>query len=260
VKTDATPAGAPFELERLSISSKDRPAIPAAVYEKVGPKGDNLAKERLGPDMLWHHVEALFNDRPHVPVGEIADWFAAYVYLPKLRDRIVLEGAVRDGVGKLDPTFGYADGFDGAAGYVGLLWGKTPPELTPPTALLVRPEVTVAQLDAQTPDATHAPGAIPGVPAGSPSPPSSGSPQPGGRTQPRRFYGSVELDMVRPVKAFETILNEVILQLDRAPGTKLKVTLEIEAESAEGFSDDDLGVVRDNARQLKFKPDSTGFE
>jgi hypothetical protein len=27
-----------------------------------------------------------------------------------------------------------------------------------------------------------------------------------------------------------------------------------------GFDEADIGVVRDNARQLKFKPDSTGFE
>ena len=33
----------------------------------------------------------------------------------------------------------------------------------------------------------------------------------------------------------------------------MTVTLEIEAEAEEGFADADIGVVRDNARQLKFK-------
>ena len=33
-----------------------------------------------------------------------------------------------------------------------------------------------------------------------------------------------------------------------------------EAEAPDGFSDADVGVVRDNARQLKFKAESTGFE
>jgi hypothetical protein len=41
---------------------------------------------------------------------------------------------------------------------------------------------------------------------------------------------------------------------------KVKLTLEIEAVADEGFSDNDVSVVRDNARQLKFKPESTGFE
>jgi hypothetical protein len=40
----------------------------------------------------------------------------------------------------------------------------------------------------------------------------------------------------------------------------VKLTLEVEAEAPNGFSDADVGVVRVNARQLKFKSESTGFE
>lgn len=66
--------------------------------------------------------------------------------------------------------------------------------------------------------------------------------------------------MVRPVKAFDAILNAVVMELQRTHGSKLKLTLEVEAEAPNGFSETDVGVVRDNARQLKFKSDSTGFE
>ena len=66
--------------------------------------------------------------------------------------------------------------------------------------------------------------------------------------------------MVRPVKSFDTILNAVIMELQRNPAAKVKLTLEIEAKSPAGFDDADIGVVRDNARQLQFKADSTGFE
>ena len=41
----------------------------------------------------------------------MTDWFAAYVYLPRLRDRVVLESAIRDAVAKLDAQFGYADAY-----------------------------------------------------------------------------------------------------------------------------------------------------
>jgi hypothetical protein len=78
--------------------------------------------------------------------------------------------------------------------------------------------------------------------------------------QRHRFYGSVEIDMVRPVRSFDSILNAVVMELQRSPNTKVKITLEIEAETPTGFDDADIGVVRDNARQLKFKPESTGFE
>jgi hypothetical protein len=84
--------------------------------------------------------------------------------------------------------------------------------------------------------------------------------EPAGTQQPRRFYGSVEIDMVRPVKSFDAILNAVVLELQRNPDAKVKITLEIEAETSSGFSEADIGVVRDNARQLKFKAGSTGFE
>lgn len=66
--------------------------------------------------------------------------------------------------------------------------------------------------------------------------------------------------MVRPVKAFDAILNAVVMELQRTPDAKVKLTLEVEAQSAEGFSESDVGVVRDNARQLKFKSQSTNFE
>ena len=42
--------------------------------------------------------------------------------------------------------------------------------------------------------------------------------------------------------------------------TRLRlVTLEIEAEASSGFNDADVGVVRDNTKQLKFSPEWTGF-
>ncbi len=66
--------------------------------------------------------------------------------------------------------------------------------------------------------------------------------------------------MVRPVKSFDAILNAVVMELQRANGAKVKLTLEVEAESSEGFEEADVSVVRDNARQLKFKPESTGFD
>ena len=66
--------------------------------------------------------------------------------------------------------------------------------------------------------------------------------------------------MIRPVKAFDAILNAVVMELQRTKGAKVILTLEIEATADDGFSEADIGVVRDNSRQLKFKTESTGFE
>jgi hypothetical protein len=90
IKTEATEAERAFELDQLTLASKDRAAIPAAVYDKVGPKGDNVAKEKLGLDTLWLNLKPLWPDnRSHLAITEVAEWFASYVYLPKLRDRVV---------------------------------------------------------------------------------------------------------------------------------------------------------------------------
>ena len=260
----ATP-GSAFDLEHLSIASKDRAAIPAAVYEKAGPRGDSIAKETLGANVLALKLEPLWpEERSHLAIAEVADWFASYAYLPKLRDRVVLENAIRDAVGKLDPAFGYADSVDETTGrYVGLAWAKAPPALFPPTAVLIRSAVAAAQASApRVPPFGAAPGApTPGGVGERPEPgPGGGTTLVPGHVKPRRFFGVVELDMVRPVKAFDAVLNAVVMELQRTQGAKVKVTIEIEAQADTGFEDTDIGVVRDNAKQLKFKPDSTGFE
>jgi hypothetical protein len=257
IKTENTGAGRAFDLDQLTLASKDRAAIPAAIYDKIGPKGDNVAKEKLGPDTLWLNLKPLWpDDRRHLGIAEVAEWFSSYVYLPKLRDRVVLEAAVRDAIAKLDPAFGYADGFDEASGrYRGLAWAKGIPEILPESALLVGADAALEQLGAAPEPST--PASPTGGPAG-PGGPGAPTPSPG-PTKPTRFYGSVEIDMVRPVKAFDSILNAVVMELQRNGTAKVKLTLEIEAETAAGFDETDIGVVRDNARQLKFKPGSTGF-
>jgi hypothetical protein len=255
VKTDSTEAGKAFDLDRLSMTAKDRAAIPAGVYEKA--RGDGIIKEKLGPEALWLHLKPLWpEDKAHLLINEVADWFATYVYLPKLRDRVVLVTAIRDAVGKFDPAFGYAEGLDQASGdYSGLAWAKSPPELFGSSALLVRADAVLDQLRRQEKPLRRKPDDEEEVP---PKEPRKPPPQVGPK-KPRRFYGSVEIDAGRPVKSFDAILNAVVMELQRTNGARVKLTLEIEAEAPSGFDDSEVGVVRDNARQLKFKAESTGF-
>ena len=62
------------------------------------------------------------------------------------------------------------------------------------------------------------------------------------------------------MKAFDSIISAVVMELQRSPGAKVKLTLEIKAEAPSGFNDADVGVVRDNTKQLKFRAEATGFE
>ncbi len=174
----------------------------------------------------------------------------------------MLDNAIRDAVGKLDPAFGYADAFDEASStYSGLIWTRSAPEHLPSTAVLVKPDVARTQSQPK-PVSISGSGdqaqAIGGFGELAPTP--IGDRPPSIPRKPRRFFGAVELDMVRPIKSFEGILNAVVMELQRTSGTSINVTIEIDAEATDGFDEADVGVVRDNVRQLKFKPESTGFE
>jgi len=257
--------GKAFDLEQCPLSSRDRTAIPAAVYDKV--RLDGTVSEKLGGDNLWHALEPIWpEDRPHLLVSEIADWFASFVYMRRLRDRVVLDNAIRDAVAMFDPKLGYADGVDETTGrYRNLVWARNAPELLPSTAVLVRAaeaKAQVAATEVKPAAVASASGptsaAAPPTPNGAVDAPVVAGASP--RRSPRRFYGSVEIDMIRPVKAFDLILNAVVMELQRTQGAKVKLTLEIEGEAPEGFAEGDVSIVRDNAKQLKFKAESTGFE
>jgi hypothetical protein len=170
------------------------------------------------------------------------------------------ENSIRDAIGKFDAAFGFAERFDAVKGvYEGLIYAKAAPEFLSPAGLLVRGDVAKDQLAATPVSASITPGGGEAVPSTTASGPNATGPSPQTPSKPRRFYGSVEIDMNRPVKAFDTILNSVVMELQRDPGAKVKLTLEIEAEAPSGFNEADVGVVRDNTKQLKFTPGSTGF-
>jgi hypothetical protein len=67
---------------------------------------------------------------------------ASYVYLPKLRDGVVLEQSIQEALNKLDAKFGYAESFDAAStSYSGLIYAKTAPDVFGPSALSALPPI-----------------------------------------------------------------------------------------------------------------------
>lgn len=255
----ASEAGRAFDLEHVQLTARERTSIPSAVFEKI--KADSLISDKLGPDTFWNKISPYWPDgAAHLAIADVADWFASYAYLPKVRDRVVVDQAIRDGVAKLDAAFGYADSFDVSTGrYANLVFAKAAPEIFPAGALILSQHAARSAVDqSSSQSASEADGRQgESTDVDMPADPAKPSDQPKG---PTRFFGSVEIDMVRPIKAVETILEAVVMQLQHAPGAKVKVMLDVEAVAPDGFSESDVSVVRDNAKQLKFKPESTGFE
>ncbi len=265
-----TTAQAVVEWQALRLSGQDPLAVRVSKRLRneelllTGFSGTRLRME-LDRVPLWRG--------DHVPVRQLAEDFARYVYLPRLRDPAVLTEAVADGLKLLTwevDTFAYADDFDESTDrYLGLRGGHIVPFVDADgPGLLVKPDVARRRLDTVappaeqtppplTPDHTAAPGGHSslGAHAASELAQAHGTPA---VSPPRRFHGSVVLETDRVGRDAGRIADEVISHLSGLVGAKVRVTLEVEAEVPAGVPEPVVRIVTENSRTLKFT--SQGFE
>jgi hypothetical protein len=198
----------------------------------------------------------------HVAVKQLAEDFAKYLYLPRLKGPSVLMAAVASGVGLLSweqESFAYAESYDEGAGrYRGLEYGKAidPPDPDGP-GVLVKPAVARAQIDRERPTPSAPTSAGPTAPSA--SAPTRGTGK-GSTPQPlaRRYHASVSLDAMRVGLGASRVAEEVITHLAGLDGADVRVTLEIQADIPNGAPEDVVRTVTENGRTLKFT--SQGFE
>ena len=67
------------------------------------------------------------------------------------------------------------------------------------------------------------------------------------------FFGSRQLDADRYAAELKKIHDEVLSHLAATPGVQLSVRIEIEAVAPDGFDDNKVRTVRENANTLKFE-------
>ena len=204
----------------------------------------------------------------HVAIKQLAEDFAKYLYLPRLKDSSVLVGAIRDGFPLLTwarESFAFADSFDDSDGrYRGLRGGQivSLDDAYAP-GLLVKPDVASKQLDPER--AAPAPSGAAGQPPGdgtgtAPTPPGGTPPgehQPA-TAKPKRFHGTAPLDPTRVGRDASRIAEEVISHLAGLVGANVMVTIEVDAAIPGGVPDNVVRTVTENSRTLKFT--SQGFE
>jgi len=257
------PKGKDIEWTAIRLSGPDSLATRAwkrlerdqAVYSDMGGVPLRIELDRVP---LWQG--------DHVQIHGLTEYFAKYLYLPRLRDESVLVGAVQDGVGLLtweNDTFAYADGWDeDAKRYTGLRAGTSVLLGCDSSALLVKPGVARKQMDAEKPvPPPPGPGPTPPgpVPPG-PTPPGSGPgptppPEP---ASPTRFFGTVRIDATRMSRDAGKLAEEVVQHLAKQLRSDVSVTIEVAASAPDGYSEDVVRTVTENCRTLKF--DSAGFE
>lgn len=198
----------------------------------------------------------------HVSMGDLWKLYASYAYMPRLRDRQVLNrGVVNQPMLWESEGFALADSYDSAAGrYVGLVAGngQLPIQVTDQT-LIVQPDVAAAQLDRDRSEASEpeAETVISERDADSESAVKETEP---GVHQPqlkKRFFGTKELNPDLYAVDFKKVADEVLAHL-RTAGVHLTVRVEIEATSTTGFDEAKVRTVSENANTLKFE--QSGFE
>ena len=212
----------------------------------------------------------------YVRVGKLWSYYCRHPYLPRLCDRAVFDNGILGVTNELTwdaEAFATATGYDEQVGrYISLAIPHQDPisQITDQT-LLVRPDLALAQREkelaeraaaqAGTPGGTGTqPGSgAPGQPTGTPT----AHPDPSSQTEPAgpkntRFFGVASISPGRYARDLTRLSQEIIQHLAAPEGVDLEIRVEISARKPDGYPDDKVRNVTENARTLKFE--TYGFE
>ncbi len=226
-----------------------RPARGGSLPERVTKK--LKSEEKLVPAYSGVRVRMdldkipLWSDRGDIEVGGLWRAYTDFLYMPRLTSYKVLAQAVEEGVGNLnwaEETFAYAKARNDDT-WVGV---KSSELVTPArSGFILRPDVVPEVPKPPTPNGgPDGPkdGDGDGDDPGNGPPPPPPPPPPG----PKTFYAGFDLDPVRGIYQLEKIMNEITNHL----GEDVKLSLEIEADSTDGFDERIRRVVSENASNL----------
>lgn len=202
------------------------------------------------------------------------------LYLPRLKDDAVFQTTMGAGADSRE-FFGFAQGKEPDGDkmrYVGFNYGKRTSLIMDSSLLLIDPLTAAAYMEslraaeeasrAGTADAgTSADGATTTVlvtgdgriPLHVEDSDEGGTPTGSSAARARKqFYASIDLDPIQAKRQFADLVDEVVQQFTTRQGVKVRIAVEIQAESPTGFDDGFQRAVKENCNVLKFK--SAEFE
>lgn len=186
------------------------------------------------------------------------------LYLPRLKDDRVFQYTMGVGADSRD-FFGLAQGKEEGR-YVGFTFGKRTSLFLDSSLLLIEPVTAAGYAEAQRaaeeatrPKPTELAQSATGNDALSPRVVDSakesylGGGSVASQGGKKQFYGSIEIDAIQAKKQFADLVDEVVLQFTSRPGVKVKIAIEIQANTAIGFDDGLQRAVKENCNVLRFK-------
>jgi len=232
---------------------------------------------KWAPALLLMELDSvLWRESDNIAVKKLWEYLCTYCYLPRLAAENVLMDAIQTGVNSTE-YFAFASGFDGTR-YIDLKFSQYV-GIVERSGYLVK--VSVAQQQLAEEEAKHqtkegarmAGGSIPVGSSGEGEstvyPPTS---EPAGgssevhedpTTQPpttknKRFFMSADLDTTRINRDMQKYVEEIIQHLTSVDSASVKVSLEVEAESADGFTQQTVRTISENCQTMRVR--SFGFD
>ncbi|MBE0654434.1 MAG: AAA+ family ATPase, partial [Bacteroidales bacterium] len=195
-----------------------------------------------------------------ISIRQLREYFAKYLYLPKLLTADLLKNAIEDGISLISWTqdaFAYADSYDKEKNrYKGLSAGKAKSISLDSIGLIVKPDVAMAQLTIeQTESITNVQAGLTPTnypPAGTPGHVSEDEKPVIKLVKKTRCFGHVEISPIRFYRDAENIEKEILKHLSGITGTDVRITIHFEAENDKGFTHDIERTIKENGKTLGF--------
>lgn len=260
-------AAAPAVVRPMKVEGQS-PELAERVSERLRREGALAAVH--APQNIRQYLDgplASIWEVGHISVGELWQHYTAHPYLPRLRDRRVLDDAILAVLGAItweSDGFALATGYDESTGrYMGLAvphqdaFGIVTDAVLlvdPATALRQRREDTYSQqasssgTDVTVTETSGGTWALSGAGVEPPSP----------STKRTRFIGVVGIDSQRYGREFTRLQQEIIAHLVTTEDSTVRITVELDATRPDGFGEDTVRTVSENARVLRF--DRADFE
>jgi len=245
----------------------------------VNPGAQNLSQEI---ERVLKENELLITEWAPIHLAKVLkDWFwkenvkeisalnvwqqsCQQLYLPRIKDDTAFQHTMAVGAESRD-FFGFAQGKEDGH-YAGFSFGKRTSLFFDSSLLLIEPSTAADYAQAQ----------IAAEESARPAQPGSNATATGKDSQPpheeqtgttsytaingaaeasvkNQFYGSIELDAIQAKKQFSDLVDDVILHFTSRPGVKVKIAIEIQANTNTGFDDGLQRSVKENCNVLKFK-------
>ena len=239
---------AKLELSVCQISGQEN-ILAAASRRLVSDEGIFV---KLGPVRLDKALKdnGIWRDNPHLHLRDLAEYMGRFIYLPRLENNDVLLDAVKSAVSELvSGPFAYAQAWDAdQEKYNGLVIDG----VANASIVIDSESVIVAShvAEAHRPPATKPvdPETAPGLAV------EKTDKKIAPEIKKTHFYGAVDISADLPGKAFGDIIDGIVNELKHSGAGKadINIRVEIDAKHVDGFTQEDVRTLRENADTLGF--------